>query len=179
MSHYACSLCRFWPVNCIFWPIKTLAIPPLLWPVNCIKIGEHVALLSDPTVYSLYCACNFTLNMFKGFVFTYFKQERQCLWNYRLFKLFWGYNKAKDKHWMFAFFLTSKISPLHVSKKSPTKTFNGDFRPCLPLEKFEKSIVPWTLYSYLKYVNTKSWNIFKVKLQGSKVKRIKSYHGCH
>ena len=33
-----------------------LAIPPLFWPVNCIKIGGHVALLSDHTVYSLYCA---------------------------------------------------------------------------------------------------------------------------
>ena len=33
-----------------------LAIPPLFWPVNCIKIGTHVALLSDPTVYSLYKA---------------------------------------------------------------------------------------------------------------------------
>ena len=32
-----------------------LAIPPLFWPVNCIKIGGHVALPSDPTVYSLYC----------------------------------------------------------------------------------------------------------------------------
>ena len=32
-----------------------LAIPPLFWPVNCIKIGGRVALLSDPTVYSLYC----------------------------------------------------------------------------------------------------------------------------
>ena len=32
------------------------AIPPLFWPVNCIKIGEHVALLSDPTVKCLYCA---------------------------------------------------------------------------------------------------------------------------
>ena len=36
-----------------------LAIPPLFWPVNCIKIGGHVALsggrvLSGPTVYSLY-----------------------------------------------------------------------------------------------------------------------------
>ena len=31
------------------------AIPPLFWPVNCIKIGGHVALLSDPTVYSLCC----------------------------------------------------------------------------------------------------------------------------
>ena len=26
------------------------AIPPLFWPVNCIKIGGHIALLSDPTV---------------------------------------------------------------------------------------------------------------------------------
>ena len=32
-----------------------LAILPLFWPVNCIKIGGHVALLCDPTVYSLYC----------------------------------------------------------------------------------------------------------------------------
>ena len=32
-----------------------LAIPPLFWPVNCIKIGGHVALLSDPTVCTLYC----------------------------------------------------------------------------------------------------------------------------
>ena len=33
-----------------------LAVPPLLWPVNCIKIGGHVTLLSGPTDYSLYCA---------------------------------------------------------------------------------------------------------------------------
>ena len=33
-----------------------LAIPPLFWPVNCIKLGGHVLLLSGPTVYSLYCA---------------------------------------------------------------------------------------------------------------------------
>ena len=32
-----------------------LAIPPLFWPVNCIKIGGHVALLSGPAVHSLYC----------------------------------------------------------------------------------------------------------------------------
>ena len=24
MSHYACSLCMFWPVRWIFWPIETL-----------------------------------------------------------------------------------------------------------------------------------------------------------
>ena len=33
-----------------------LAIPPFFWQVNCIKIGGHVALLSCPTVHSLYCA---------------------------------------------------------------------------------------------------------------------------
>ena len=32
-----------------------LGIPPLFWPVNYIKIGGHVALLNDPTVYPLYC----------------------------------------------------------------------------------------------------------------------------
>ena len=32
-----------------------LAVPPLFWPDNCIKIGGHVALLSGPTVYTLYC----------------------------------------------------------------------------------------------------------------------------
>ena len=33
-----------------------LAVPPLFWPDTCIKIGGHVALLSGPTVYTLYCA---------------------------------------------------------------------------------------------------------------------------
>ena len=32
-----------------------LAIPPLFWPVNCIKIGGHVPLLSGPTAHSLCC----------------------------------------------------------------------------------------------------------------------------
>ena len=30
-----------------------LAILPLFWPVNYLKIGGHVALLSGPTVYSV------------------------------------------------------------------------------------------------------------------------------
>ena len=34
-----------------------LAVPPLFWPDTCIKIGGHVALLSGPTVYTLYCDC--------------------------------------------------------------------------------------------------------------------------
>ena len=40
-----------------------LAVAPLFWPVNCIKIGGHVTLLSGTTVYSLYCALCTTLLM--------------------------------------------------------------------------------------------------------------------
>ena len=31
-----------------------LAVPPLFWPVNCIKIGGHFALLSCPSIYFLF-----------------------------------------------------------------------------------------------------------------------------
>ena len=37
-----------------------LAVPPLFWPDNCIKIGGHVALPSGPTVYTLYCGTAMT-----------------------------------------------------------------------------------------------------------------------
>ena len=33
-----------------------LAVPPLFWPVNCIKIGGHVTLLSCPSIYFLFYA---------------------------------------------------------------------------------------------------------------------------
>ena len=33
-----------------------MAAPPLFWPVNCLKIGGHVALPSGPTGYTLYCS---------------------------------------------------------------------------------------------------------------------------
>ena len=29
-------------------------VPPLIWPINCIKIGRHVALLSGPAVVTPY-----------------------------------------------------------------------------------------------------------------------------
>ena len=41
-----------------------LTVPPLLWPVDIIKIGVHVEQPSGPTVHSLYCAsdlCSITL----------------------------------------------------------------------------------------------------------------------
>ncbi len=31
-----------------------LAVPPLFWPVNSIRIGGHVALLSCPSIYFLF-----------------------------------------------------------------------------------------------------------------------------
>ena len=37
-----------------------LVVPLLFWPVNCIKIEGHVALLIGPTVRSLNCDLTFT-----------------------------------------------------------------------------------------------------------------------
>ena len=45
--------------------------------------------------------CNFPLNTFQDFVFTYFKQEQKCEWNYRLLKLFREINEAENHHLMF------------------------------------------------------------------------------
>ena len=45
--------------------------------------------------------CNFTLNTFQDFVFTYFKQEQKCEWNYGLLKLFREINKPENHHLMF------------------------------------------------------------------------------
>ena len=45
--------------------------------------------------------CNFTLNTFQDFVFTYFKQEQKCECNYRLLKLFREINEAENHHLMF------------------------------------------------------------------------------
>ena len=42
-----------------------LAVPPLFWPDKCIKIGGHVALLSGPTVYTLYCVLTLIEDPFK------------------------------------------------------------------------------------------------------------------
>ena len=45
--------------------------------------------------------CNFTLNTFQDFVFTYSKQEQKCECNYRLLKLFREKNEAENHHLMF------------------------------------------------------------------------------
>ena len=46
-----------------------LAVPPLFWPVNCIKIEGHVALLSGPTipytVPGVYAITSLNLNGFE------------------------------------------------------------------------------------------------------------------
>ena len=45
--------------------------------------------------------CNFTLNTFQDFVFTYFKKEQKCEWNYGLLKLFREIHKPENHHLMF------------------------------------------------------------------------------
>ena len=56
-----------------------LAVPPLFWPDTCIKIGGHVALLSGPTVYTLYCdQCNVSvIHMPKSFSFSAIVESRK------------------------------------------------------------------------------------------------------
>ena len=41
---------------------------------------------------------NNTSNIFQDFVFTCFQPQRQCLYNYRIFKLFQGVNKAENNY---------------------------------------------------------------------------------
>ena len=74
---------------------------------------------------------------------------------------------------MFALFLTGKVCWLCMLVKSFSKTFNGGFR-------FEKLIVAYIdMAACFCLKNKKSWNIFKVKLPGSKVKCIRPYLNCH
>ena len=70
------SLCRFWSGNILASQLPflanrnaELAVPPLVWPVNCIKIGGHVVLLSGPTVYTLYCAHGLSSKSSKSKIF--------------------------------------------------------------------------------------------------------------
>ena len=69
-------------------------------------------------------ACNFTLNIFQDFVFTYFKQERQCLCNYiyQHLKLILGITKLKTNTESLGYFwlykcchctLVEKVLPKH------------------------------------------------------------------
>ena len=60
MFHYACFITHVYyagsgQLHFLAKRNAGIAIPPLLWPVNCIKIGKHVVLLSGPTVHSLFC----------------------------------------------------------------------------------------------------------------------------
>ena len=123
--------------------------------------------------------CKFTLNTFYDFVFTYFKQEQQYLWNFRLLKLLFAMTKLKTVTKCFRYFRLQKYRHRILVKRSFTKTFNDDFRPLPPWQ----SLKSWYLHGHCrscwKYVNTKSLNIFKVNFQGSKSKRIRPYHGCH
>ena len=54
-----------------------LAIPSLSWLVNCIKIGGHVALQSDPTVHFRYCALN--ILAYKSVNYAWKGEEEQAL----------------------------------------------------------------------------------------------------
>ena len=43
---------------------------------------------------------------------------------------------------------------------------------------FSASLFPKQVVKVTSCINKQSWNVFKVKLQGLKIKRIRPYHGC-
>ena len=98
-------------------------------------------LLTRHPWYGLICytlePCNFTLNILQDFLFTYFKQERQCLCNYRLLKLFMDITKLKPNAEFLRSFWLQKCRHCCCWKRL-TKTLNGDFPPCLSLWKVLK-----------------------------------------
>ena len=54
--HAALRLFIMQVLQSIAYSGQSLAVPPLFWPVYCMKIAGHVELLSGPNVYSVYCA---------------------------------------------------------------------------------------------------------------------------
>ena len=98
-------------------------------------------LLTRHPWYGLICytlePCNFTLNILQDFQFTYFKQERQCLCNYRLLKFFMDITKLKPNAECLRSFWLQKCRHCCCWKRF-TETLNGDFPPCLSLWKVLK-----------------------------------------
>ena len=98
-------------------------------------------LLTRHPWYGLICCtlepCNFTLNILQDFLFTYFKQERQSLWNYRLLKFFMDITKLKPNAECLHSFWLQKCRHCCCWKRF-TETLNGDFPPRLSLWKVLK-----------------------------------------
>ena len=87
-----------------------------------------------------------------------------------------GYNTAKRLTLIVCvFFLLQKYRHCILVKKVLPKHSTVIFGLVYPPEKYKKWIVVYTFPFLFKICKYKSWNIFKVKLQGSKVKRITSY----
>ena len=85
-----------------------------------------------------------------------------------IFKTSFGCNKAKNRRLILAFFFTTELSSSMLLKKCYKNIQRWFFALFTSPEKLEKSIVAHSFCSGLKYVNTKSWSRFNVKLQGSK-----------
>ena len=85
-------------------------------------------LLTRHPWYGLICytlePCNFTLNILQDFLFTHFKQERQCLCNYRLLKFFMDITKLKPNAECLRSFWLQKCRHCCCWKRF-TETLNG------------------------------------------------------
>ena len=83
---------------------------------------------------------NFALNTFQDFVLTYFKQERQCLCNYRLLKLLLDLTKLKNNTECLCYFRMQKYRPCILVEKVLPEHQKVIFDLIYCVENLEKSI---------------------------------------
>ena len=103
--------------------------------------GKVLMLLTAHPWYGLICftlePCNFTLKYISGFWIYIFWTRIAMSMQLSIFKTSFGYNKAKNRRLILAFFFTTELSPSMLLKRV-IKTFNGDFCLVYPPEKLEK-----------------------------------------
>ena len=113
--------------------------------------------------------CNFTLNtIFQDFVFSYFKQERQCPYNYRLLKLLFGITKLKTFimfrlflhlnycHWSTVYNMSDRVlSDIQTRKRESSKWL-------VKLSNFV-DLLAKLFWKYISYKTRKSMLKYKIK----------------
>ena len=106
---------------------------------------------------------NFNLNIFQDFVSAYFKQERQCLCNYRLLKLFQRVNTAENHHLN----VSVKLFNQHVIAiflKRVKSNHGCTASATLALQLASPSIPLIIIYGKTKLFATDWWTLITTKL---------------
>ena len=87
--------------------------------VTCNGLETQAKVYATSVIRFILEPCNFTLNTFQEPVFTYFKIEQKCEYNYRLLKLSREINKAENHHLMLPqTFFNNNNGDISVVKKN-------------------------------------------------------------